>query len=433
MAALQRKGSLVFSFILFCVLFLHFGVLEQSPMNPIGIKYVQEAYLAICLGFLVFFVLATVGTHNPDFNTLISFGVFVSVVFIVLPALFSMLYYGQPFYYGLIEERRVLFAFSSILLLYVCKKLTSSQLEKTILAISLLAVVLSWLCFYELLPDFRDREGADLSRPGRSAVGVPGIILSYCLCVYYWQKGKSPLDGSVRSKHIYAVLAMVFLGTLIFVTQTRQILLLLAIFTVLQLKGRAVILGGIGLMLMGPIVINPHLLDFTGINIDFYIQSAQNGTSDGVREWTVHQIFTHLADNYWLPSGSLSLMWNDGFQPYFGSYFFLSDVGVIGTLFRFGFLSALIIPISFFVYYKTAIKLNRDLSFILPLFVGYLAIWPLQGIFEYLQSVTAILFVFQAMRTRYRKEVPAPTAVMETRSLSPGAILYRSLHKPQLG
>ena len=73
-------------------------------------------------------------------------------------------------------------------------------------------------------------------------------------------------------------------------------------------------------------------------------------------------------------------MWNNGFIPYFGEYFFLSDVGVFGTLFRFGFLAFIIIPVSLFLYYRWAKMLHPDTGFVVTATLAQLVIWDARRI-----------------------------------------------------
>ncbi|MFC6478930.1 hypothetical protein ACFQDN_23790 [Pseudomonas asuensis] len=169
------------------------------------------------------------------------------------------------------------------------------------------------------------------------------------------------------------------------------------------------ILGGIVLL---PIVVNPHILDSLGLNLDFYMQSVESGPTDNVRENTIAAIMNHLHQYNWVPSGSLSLMWNDGFKRFFSNYFFLSDVGVMGTLFRFGFLTFAIIPIGLFIHYKVATKLSPNLDFTLAFFLANLAMWPLVGVFEY-QAPTAFLLALQALKTHYRNTANTADEVAE--------------------
>ncbi|MFC6479025.1 hypothetical protein ACFQDN_24420 [Pseudomonas asuensis] len=203
---------------------LHFGLLEQNPQNPIGIKYLTELYLAMCLGFSALFLVGTVGAERKDYSVAFLFCLFSAFTFTFLPALFAELFYGQPLVYGVIEERRVLLCFSVIPLLYLAKRMSAAQFENAILIVALGAVLLSWLCYFEVLPDLRDGMDLDLSRPGRASTGAFALIIGYCLSIYFWGKGRSPIDGSPRSGFQHGILALVFLATLVFVTQTRQVI-----------------------------------------------------------------------------------------------------------------------------------------------------------------------------------------------------------------
>ena len=120
-----------------------------------------------------------------------------------------------------------------------------------------------------------------------------------------------------------------------------------------------------------------------------------------MRRYTIAAIFRPLDLVNWLPSGSLSLMWQDGFIPYFGEHFFLSDVGLIGTMFRFGFLTFFVVPMSLFVYQRIARNINPDMGFNYAVMLALFVIWPLSGLFEYAQPIVVMLFVIQALRARH--------------------------------
>ncbi|WP_145139092.1 hypothetical protein [Pseudomonas duriflava] len=386
--------------VLFFVFILHFGIFEETPHNPIGILYVNELYLVICLAFTLFYLLASVGMEKRDFNILFSYGLYSSVVFILLPAIFSNLYYGQPLIYGIIEERRVLFCFSFAVLLFLAKNMKVAHFEHTFFAVVLLSCVLAWMFKFGALPDLRDKV-ASFDRPDRSSIGSLAQILGYFYAIQIWNKGSSPIDGSEKSKTPYLILACFILLTLVFATQTRQLIFLSLCFTLLCLKSKSVIWVALSCILLSPFYLFPELITALGLNVDFYTQSLEDGPTDGVREQTISYIFMHLHSNNWLPSGSLSLMWNNGFIPHFGEYFFLSDVGIFGTLFRFGFLAFFIVPLSLFCYYRFAKRLCLNTNFTLICMLAFMVIWPLQGIFEYMQATIAFLLVIQALKGKH--------------------------------
>ncbi len=202
----------------------------------------------------------------------------------------------------------------------------------------------------------------------------------------------------MRPKLRHGLLALFFLATIVVVLQTRQLIVVCLVFTILALRARLIGPALFGAIIIAPLILYPHLLETLGFNLDFYARSVQEGPTDNVRENTISQIINHLQLYNGLPQRSLSLMWNDGFKPIFGDYFFLSDVGIFGTVFRFGFLSILVIPIGLAVHYLVARKLSRDLEFTLAVFLAFMTIWPLQGLFEY-QGTAALLFVMQALKT----------------------------------
>jgi uncharacterized membrane protein YhhN len=94
-------------------------------------------------------------------------------------------------------------------------------------------------------------------------------------------------------------------------------------------------------------------------------------------------------------------MWQDGFIPYFGEHFFLSDVGIFGTLFRFGFLTFLLVPLTLYVYQRIARTINPDMTFLYSVMLALMVIWPLNGLLEYGQPVIAMLFVIHSLKARH--------------------------------
>lgn len=196
------------------------------------------------------------------------------------------------------------------------------------------------------------------------------------------------------------MIAALLLLTLVFATQTRQLIVLCLAFTLFCLRAKAVIWAASLAILLSPFYFYPSLLEILGLNVEFYDSSLES-VEDGARSHTIAAIFAHLDQVNWLPSGSLSLMWQDGFIPYFGEHFFLSDVGIIGTLFRFGFLTFLIVPMTLFVYHRIAKNIASDMTFIYATMLAFFVIWPLNGFFEYGQPVFALLFVIHALRARH--------------------------------
>ena len=378
---------------------LHFSVFGESPHNPYGITMVNELYLALCLCLTAFLILAMADEASREIRILMYYCLYSTVVFLVLPAVFAYFTYGQPIVYGLIEERRILFCLGFVPLLLLSKRVSTLQFERALIYAALVAAFLSWCFKFGVIPDLRDEVRSD-DRPDRSSIGPFLICFGYFYCIQIWSKGKSPINDAKRNRNLYLVIAALLLLTLVFATQTRQLIVLCLAFTLFCLRAKAVIWAASLCVLLSPFYLYPSLLEMLGLNIEFY-DNALDGIEDGVRSTTVSMIFDHLNLVNWLPSGSLSLMWQDGFIPYFGEHFFLSDVGIVGTLFRFGFLTFLIVPLSLLVYRNIARNIGTDMQFLYSVMLALFVIWPLNGLFEYGQPVIATLFVIHAMKARH--------------------------------
>jgi hypothetical protein len=379
---------------------LHFSVFGDSTHNPIGFKFLNEAYLAVCLGLSLLLILASTEEASREFRILMYYAFYSVFVFTVLPAIFSFYTFGQPITYGLIEERRILFTFGFVPLLLLAKHISTRQFEHALIYAALIAVILSWCFKFGLVPDLRE-EQTSWDRPDRSSIGPFLICFAYFYCIQVWAKGKSPINGEQRQRKLYLLIAAVLLLTLVFATQTRQLIVLCLAFTLFSLRAKAIIWAASLCVLLSPLFFYPELLEVLGLNIEFYENSLDGDVEDGVRPHTIASVFSHLSLVNWLPSGSLSLMWQDGFIPYFGEHFFLSDIGIIGTLFRFGFLTFLLVPLTLFVYRRIARSINTEMEFTYAVMLAFFVIWPLNGLFEYTQPVICMLFVLHALRARH--------------------------------
>jgi len=385
--------------LLILALILHFSVFGDSPHNPYGIKGLNELYLAVSIVFTILLLLASAENAPREFRILMYYCLYSTVVFLVMPAIFAYYTYGQPVVFGLIEERRVLFCLGFAPLLFLGKRVSPLQFERGLLYAALIAAFFSWCFKFGVIPDMRAEVRSD-DRPDRSSIGPYLICFGYFYCIQIWSKGISPINGAARNKTLYMVIAALLLLTLVFATQTRQLIVLCLLFTLFCLRAKAVIWAASLSILLSPFYFFPSLLEVLGLNTEFY-DSTLEGVEDGVRTYTISSIFAHLDQVNWLPSGSLSLMWQDGFIPYFGEHFFLSDVGVFGTLFRFGFLTFFVIPMTLFVYQRIAKNITTDMTFIYSTMLAFFVIWPLNGLFEYGQPVIAMLFVIHALKARH--------------------------------
>ena len=157
------------------LLILHFSVLGESTHNPVGFKFLNEAYLAICLGLSLLLLLASTDETAREYRVLMYYGLYSALVFTLLPAVFAYHTFGQPIIYGLIEERRILFAFGFVPLLLIAKQTSTLQFERALVYAALIAVIFSWLYKFGLIPDLSKPPGTGRTGPlsARSCCASP--------------------------------------------------------------------------------------------------------------------------------------------------------------------------------------------------------------------------------------------------------------------
>src|SRR5690606_40722605 len=88
---------------------------------------------AACLGLALLLILASTDESPREYRVLMYYGLYSVLIFTLLPAIFAYHTYGQPIVYGLIEERRILFAFGFVPLLLLAKRVSTLQYERALL------------------------------------------------------------------------------------------------------------------------------------------------------------------------------------------------------------------------------------------------------------------------------------------------------------
>jgi hypothetical protein len=80
----------------------------------------------------------------------------------------------------------------------------------------------------------------------------------------------------------------------------------------------------------------------------------------GVRATTSDIVLQEIQQNYYIGMGALSLQWQNGFARLYSAYFYLSDVGLLGVLYRFGFLTPIIALFYYFGYWRIMRQCRRQ-------------------------------------------------------------------------
>ncbi|MBW2940876.1 hypothetical protein [Zhongshania aquimaris] len=394
-------------FIVAVALFINSQIFSATTGNPLGIKGLQEIFY-VCL------VVYTIG----HFYTLLKKGkasrwdLFVIAIVLlswIYSALLSALHFGQPFIYGLIEERRILsfliyFPVISVLRLGV---LSEEGAFNFIIVATIVCVIALVLVAIGIIPSLQEIEvGQSQIRQERYGIGHHYMAIAILYCFYNISKNVNKVNSS------FVILICYF--ALILIVQTRQVILgvSLAAFVIIgKLSQRGlvqvaivIVLVAIAALVMGTIfpeyIERYKLLMEQTFSDDYLVYSA--------RSMSIRNVFDFVSEGNYLGGGALSPLWQGGFTKIYGEYFFLADIGVFGTIYKFG-VFGLLIYLLYFPAQIYLIKTSGDpdkRKLYLAIFLYLLVAFPFAAIIEYRGFISGLLFsltVFSSEKSKMEK------------------------------
>lgn len=329
----SRKGSYAVStttLLLGFVVFFNSQIFNGVGSNPIGVKGVQELFYI----FLVIFSFSYVLSHSrPTADILV---LFLALLLLLLSAVLAAIKFGQPIFLGILENRRSLGILVYFPLVYLLRtgRVSYKRLEKSVVWMALVCAVLSVGIYLGVVPTLQEidiKEGT--SRELRFAIGQAFITSSIVLL----------LAPSAKATHNHRLLKATLLAfVLLFIIQTRQLIsiALIGLFFVGGWGRLLIILGTAFFMVSLGFGYNFHNLDrffemFSSALSEQYIYESWRALS-------IATILSEFGEGNFLGSGGLYIGWNDGFHRIFGPFFYLADVGIFGSLYRYGLLMFLI-------------------------------------------------------------------------------------------
>lgn len=320
---------------------------------------------------------------------------------ILTSASLAYLAYDQPLQYGLIEERRML-SFYAVFLIGATLRGTATPFEDLLGAVYWAALIytgLGLLLQTGILGDLANRDVPFLD---------PRKYRIICGINIYAQSAALAALMLVRTRSMaHAVPLLVGIVGLLAVGQTRS--------TALQLVGAVPIVlmaaSAAGLVML--LVLAGLAGSAVLINVAPFLRpGGQSGIGEvDVRLETIRKCLDTLAANDGIGLGSLSLQWNNGFHRIYDRFFYLTDVGVFGELYRYGvllpiFYGALAAAILLYAASATDTR-TRDAMAMLAM-IALLGVVS-QGLMALTGSDWALLLSF-AVAGRYRRTEPTFTA-----------------------
>jgi hypothetical protein len=344
--------------ILLLIMLLDSSCLFLTDDKKAGIPFLRELFIVAVLASALVLMITWKRVHHS------STAVWIAIFGLGLPVLSAVLAHlslGQPLMYGLLEERRsfLYLLFFPCYYLMIKTRPTQEQLEQFFLVSGLACVVIGFAYHLGIVApnanvsfnvDEKDF-GANPLRPDRYRIGTSYMSLCAFMLMYSLKR---------RITVTKVAVLLVFAANLWLVNQTRNVMLIWALGGLWIFRSRPTVLLKMVAMILGLLVIA------YGIKPEFFIDQYEKFTAlvseatdaPSVRSTTIAIILSEVQSHWFTGMGALSLQWQGGFSSLYSSYFYLSDVGILGVYYRFGILA----PIIAVIYYLGFWRIMRQSS-----------------------------------------------------------------------
>ena len=328
------------------------GLFFLSDDHRFGLVFLREGIIGLSLLTVLYFLIAKKQEMDKaDWYILI-----LTALSFIMPPIFAYLHFHQPLPLGLLEERRTLLYLTYFLgILYLSnKKYSEDDFSLILKSLFYLGLLWSIANAYGIIPrnagfSFSVHaeqfgEGfvsADARYETRFMEG--GFLLS--LYPYFL------LARGQFKKTIIPVIFLIFY--MAFINQTRGIALAIVLnFVFISFLRHRVEKNNISLALLIPTVFTLGYFAYF-----LYAYSIGKGVFfyDDYRNLEMNLFMREIFNNMFLPHGAVSLQFNGGFFSIYGINAYISDVGLVGLLFKYGLL---VIPFAI-IYVMLIMFLNK--------------------------------------------------------------------------
>jgi hypothetical protein len=380
------------------IMIFNSGVFSGKVHNPVSIPYSSEVFSFFLIIFSVYyFYYCIVNSKRVVVEDCLAF--LLPLIMWITSAALSSLHFGQPLLYGLIEERRVFNFYVYFPIVYFIRRdlVEFRMFSKLIFK---LVIISSSILLYMYLSS-RSQFGGEIAlREDRMSFGSSFSVVAIFLvsAVLICKDDFNEYFGVGRVPVILITAFVIF--TLIFIVQNRQILIGLSVVLLAMVARKNKKLLLLSLSASIPVVFTT---DFSHLGNLFSELTSDQYLLQSARSKTLGIIYADLIGNNFVGMGSLSNLWQDGFSRIYNDYFFLSDVGVFGTLYRYGFIAPFFVGILIFYEYKNIdrLKFSTELIFLKMLFWYMIVLLPLGSLIENRGNISGIVLGLAVALSRY--------------------------------
>ena len=372
--------------------------------SPIGIPYGRELLAMVTLAF-TFVVYLPWRIRNNAMMPIEIHLLGLTLFCWIIPGVFAYLYYGQPIYFGMIEERRVLSMLGvfPLIFLTLTKSVTTEELIRYLLYSGVACMAVIWFMFATSDGSRVTPEGKVITKEELEAMGMRTsriYVGSKFIC-------QSTVFAAVLFRHRKQNIWLMYIGAVLltqfFACQGRTLFGVSFLFVALitfrsprmyQILALGAFAGFVTLLFFWS-KLQAQIEGFLAIAMQYQkVATVQNMATD-VRSHSLLVVYTTLEDNNYFGVGSLSLMWKNGFHRLYGQTFYISDLGFPATFMRFG----IFLGISYMLYLVWLCsfvwrKLPQNTEVREMVFYGFLflfTLFPTQA-FEFIFDNFAVVF-----------------------------------------
>ncbi len=371
------------------VIVLNTQIFLGTSSNPVGVDGVQEVFYVL-MGLWSIFILID---HNLRYGFVHKVDIFVLLtiaIFASYGALAANIQYGQPIIFGFLEERRILslFAYFPIVMMLRQRWITIFDFEALVLASGLLCAVIALATTLNIVPSLSQAQTAENRLRGeRISVGSANIALCIPLL----------LASRLIEPRRYDVPLLVFLiAIMLFVLQSRGLILATGIACLYVMRGpRLPIAATAAVLIMSlALLVVPGLDERLEVLTTLFEQlSTEQYLTQSWRAMSYDHALTSFAAGQFWGHGALSSQWWGGFGRVIGDFFFLPDIGIIGSLFRYGVVAIIVYSLYFAIqgHILKATPPDRRRSFYLAAFLFLVVGLPVGAPLEYRGNLVALI------------------------------------------
>jgi len=336
----------------FLLLFLNSTCLFLTDNKKAGLPWLRELFIVAVVVCGLSLLLVWKRAHQSRASLwVLCFGLLLPV----LSALLANVKFGQPLTFGLLEERRsfLYLLFFPAWYLMIKARVTQEELERFFLISGIACAVIGYLYYFGVVPENRDIPftvdekdyGLNPLRPNRFSIGGPYVSACAFMLMYRLKR---------RFSWPTVLTLLLFASYLWLVIQTRNTMVIWALAGVWIFRSRLGALLKLGFAVVSILLVAYFIVPgfFAEQYVRFNALLFEATAQGGVRSTTSEIVLQEVARNYYIGMGALSLQWQNGFERLYNAYFYLSDVGLLGVLYRYGFLTPIIALIYYVGYWR---------------------------------------------------------------------------------